>query len=47
MQDKPITIVKKRIATPQYITTNQLTLVEFDTPFDQKFLRIIGYVRID
>lgn len=36
MQGKAVKVVKKRAATPQYISPNQLTLPGFDTPFEQK-----------
>jgi transposase, IS5 family len=36
MQAKSVTGTKKRAATPQYISPNQLTLLGFETPFEQK-----------
>ena len=38
MQHKPIRVVKKRAATPQYVSPNQLTLVGFDTPMIKNFI---------
>ena len=46
MQDKPLKAVKKRAATPQYVSLNQLTLAEFDTPFDQKLFKGNRWVRM-
>ena len=37
MQAKSVTGTKKRAATPQYISPNQLILLGFETPFEQKF----------
>ena len=36
MQAKSATGTKKRAATPHYISPNQLTLLGFETPFEQK-----------
>ncbi|OYX97539.1 MAG: hypothetical protein B7Y76_07980 [Sphingobacteriia bacterium 35-40-5] len=36
MQGKPSKQVKKRAVTPKYISPNQLTLLGFETPFEQK-----------
>ena len=46
MQDKLIKAVRKRAATPHYVSPNQLTLVEFDTPFDQKLYKGNRWVRM-
>lgn len=46
MQAKPIKAVKKRAATPQYVSPNQLTLVGFDTPFDQKLYKGNRWVKM-
>jgi len=46
MQDKPIKAVKKRAATPQYVSPNQLTLLGFDTPFDQKLYKGNRWVKM-
>ena len=46
MQDKPLKTVKKRAATPQYVSPNQLTLTGFDTPFDQKLYKGNRWVRM-
>lgn len=36
MQAKSSKVSKKRASTPKYVSPNQLTLVGFETPFDQK-----------
>ena len=46
MQAKPIKAVKKRAATPQYVSPNQLTLVGFDTSFDQKLYKGNRWVKM-
>jgi len=46
MQDKPKKAIKKRAATPQYVSPNQLTLLGFDTPFDQKLYKGNRWVRM-
>ena len=46
MQDKPIKAVKKRAATPQYVSPNQLILLGFDTPFDQKLYKGNRWVKM-
>ena len=46
MQDKPLKAVKKRAATPHYVSPNQLTLAGFDTPFDQKLYKGNRWVRM-
>ena len=46
MQDKPLKAAKKRAATPQYVSPNQLTLAGFDTPFEQKLYKGNRWVRM-
>ncbi len=46
MQAKAAKGIKKRAATPQCISPNQLTLLGFETPFEQKLTTENRWVRM-